>query len=179
MLYNFVLTQWNNESSGDWTGLVKDDLKRFNINLSITSLQSMSKATFKAMVKREAKRVAFEELLEKKNKHSKIKNLEYKELKMQNYLEEKALNLETKRNMYLYRTNMAQFKVNFKKSYSNLECDLCNSHQDDQKSSLRCKGIFNGEEENSTYEDIFKENIPIDIIETLKKVSSARKDLFK
>ena len=86
MLYNFVLTQWNNESSGDWTGLVKDDLKRFNINLSITSLQSMSKATFKAMVKREAKRVAFEELLEKKNKHSKMKNLEYKELKIQNYL---------------------------------------------------------------------------------------------
>ena len=41
MLYKFFVTQWNNPTRGDWTELVKEDLKDFGIDEDLVMLQKM------------------------------------------------------------------------------------------------------------------------------------------
>ena len=85
MLYSFYVTQWNNPTRGDWTEQVKLDLKDFNIPRSFDHILSKSKDAFKKMVKIKAKEYALNKLIEKQKTHSKMKNLTYKDLKIQEY----------------------------------------------------------------------------------------------
>ena len=86
MLYSCFIVQWHNPSKGDWTELVKEDLDDFKIELSFENMQAKSKDSFKRIVKSKAKEYALKILLEKKSLHSKMENVDYTELKIQNYL---------------------------------------------------------------------------------------------
>ena len=68
MLHNFILTQWYKPNKGYWTEQVKRDL----IDLDLPdSLKEILKNKFS--------------LVQLKNKHSKMKNLQYTELNTQDY----------------------------------------------------------------------------------------------
>ena len=86
MLYTFFLTQWHNPCKGDWTEQVKEDLADFKIQCSFEEIEKKSKESFKKLVKIRAKELALEQLQSKQNKHSKMENLSYSEVKIQSYL---------------------------------------------------------------------------------------------
>ena len=117
MLYRFILAQWHDGIRGDWTEMVKTDLCRFDIKEDLTYLQTLKKPEFRRMVMLQAKRVSLENLTRKQSTHSKLKNIKYKELKMQNYFQHKTIPLELKRIIFMFRTHMARFKLNYKFSY--------------------------------------------------------------
>ena len=73
------------------------------------------------------KRKAFEELLKKKESHSKMINLEYKSLNMQNYLKSSNENLTQKdaQDIFQLRTRMFDVKSNYKNKYEVLMCEAC------------------------------------------------------
>ena len=83
MLYNFFTTQWQNPSKGDWTELVKDNLEEFGMSSDFDYIRSKSKDTFKKIVTGKSRELALRELLNKKERHTKMAKVAYSELKIQ------------------------------------------------------------------------------------------------
>ena len=93
MLYNFFLTQWKYPGPKDeWTEQVKVDLNDFGITDDLDHLQKLKSYSFKNMVRRKAKEFALMTFLEQKEKHSKLDNLYYTDLKLQPYLNSDDIN---------------------------------------------------------------------------------------
>ena len=89
MLNKFFMCQWNYPVKNDWTTQVRSDLEDFNLNVDLTDLKSKSKTTFKKIIKLKMKEYSLEYLNNLKEKHSKMENLTYSKLKLQNYLNKK------------------------------------------------------------------------------------------
>ena len=71
MLHTFFMTQWFNETAGDWTKQVKADLEDLNIPINFEFIRSKSSSAFRELVKRQAKGYALQILREKQSRHSK------------------------------------------------------------------------------------------------------------
>ena len=84
ILWKIFITQWNYPSiRGEWTDQVKRDLESFGIPNELDWIKVKSKWSFKALVKKQAREIAIETLIDKKETHSKMEDLEYSELLMQ------------------------------------------------------------------------------------------------
>ena len=86
MMFSFIMSQFSNPIKGDWILQVINDFNDLNINYGISYLQKISETTFKTMVKRNIRKFLFAKLISQKNAHSKMKDLDYTELKMKPYL---------------------------------------------------------------------------------------------
>ena len=79
---------------------------------------------------------------------------------------------------------MLDFKINFKGGQTNLTCDLCPNHIDDQESLLTCEKLIDHTSITNNlpkYEDIFSEqvNTQLNILSILQERYSIRKRLLK
>ena len=54
MLYTFFMTQWNNETPGDWTQQIRIDLKDLEIPCNFEFIKSKSSLSFKTIMKRKS-----------------------------------------------------------------------------------------------------------------------------
>ena len=75
MLYKFFCTQWKYSSKNDWTDQARLDLADFGISENLEQIRNQSKNKFK--------RIAFYNFLERKESHTKLANLFYTEIKLQ------------------------------------------------------------------------------------------------
>ena len=106
---------------------------------------------------------AFERLIEMKEKHSKLDNLKYSNLKMQNYLKPSRVKatqneIET---IFKMRSRMTDVKLNFRRKYENLDCRACNQEEESQKHLYECLEILKNKEIKTKmmkYDQIFGEN---------------------
>ena len=118
----------------DWVLTVKDDLEMLDIKLSFEDIGKESKESFSKLVKERVRSLAFSEFMEEKNQLSKLKDLSYNELKMQNYLSAKNVNTDTAKNIFKYRTRMTFLKGNFRTQFvNNLQCYECEIAEDSQQ----------------------------------------------
>ena len=85
MLSKVFKTQWKYPVKDDWTTSVQKDLKDLDIGLEFDEIKEMSDYSFKRLVKIKTKEYALDFLMKIKEKHSKMKKLDYVELKLQNY----------------------------------------------------------------------------------------------
>ena len=84
MLFNFFSTQWKYPAlKNEWTEQVKQDLTDFGLSTDLNQVKSKSKSGYKNQVRIKAKGFAFLSFLEKKQGHTKLDNLFYRELKLQ------------------------------------------------------------------------------------------------
>ena len=141
MLHKFFITQWKYGKSGDWTEQVRMDLQDFGLCPNLDSIKSTSKHAFKRMVKCKAKKYALQSFLQKKENHSKLKDLYYSDLKMQNYFLSDDLTVEQSQHVFSFRTRMAKFSENFRSQSGPATCPLCFCHLDNQPMSCQCKTI--------------------------------------
>ena len=174
MLYSFFIVQWHNPSKGDWTELVKVDLVDFKIEASFENIQNKSKDSFKRMVKTKAREYALKILLEKKFHHSKMENVNYNELKIQNYLMDENLSTNEMKTVFKYRTRMEKFGENYRGGKSQVICPLCSLHLDNQSLSFQCPIIKEKLNITGEMEDIYKENIKVETIKAVCKISDYR-----
>ena len=86
MLFKFFISQWNHSVAGDWTNQARLDISYFGIQEDLKFIQSKSKYAFKKLVKVKVREYAFFSFLEMQDKHSKLKDLFYSDLKLQEYL---------------------------------------------------------------------------------------------
>ena len=87
------------------------------------------------MIETKLKTVALEELNHEKEKRSKIKNINYAELKTQSYLNNKDISLKRKQLIFKMRTRMIETSENIGKQ---IPCKLCDIDLDDQTHIIQC-----------------------------------------
>ena len=179
MLFKVFNLQWNNPGSGDWAVQVRGDLSDFNMGDSLDELRRQSHAQFKQLVKRKAQEFEFSRLMKLKLKHeSKMGNLNYSKLDMQNYLYSGNLDKTSAQTIFRYRVRMADYGENFRGPNGPRMCPICGLHLDNQVLSfyncqeIRTKILVKGE-----YSDIFKPTIPIDLVNTLVNIDKLRENL--
>ena len=141
MLYKFFMAQWENPAKRDWTETVKRDLELLNIKCDLTIMKHTKKEQFKEVVKKSVKVAAFNYLMTMKAKSSKMTNLEYTELRQQEYLCHNKVPPHKARNLYRYRVRMDRVKGNYRHSHSDLDCPLCLVSEDHSEHLLLCAKI--------------------------------------
>ena len=174
MLYTFFITQWLNPTRGDWVLQVREDMKDLEIPCSFDYIRSKTKIAFKNLVKSKVKRYALEILKMKQMKHSKMTNITYKSLKMQNYFTRPDVEHQDKKTIFRYRVRMERFGENFRGGAESIQCPLCFSHLDNQEMSFNCPKIKQEIDIQGNISDIYEDDIPSSSIQTIMKISRYR-----
>ena len=113
-----------------------------------------------------------------KERHTKMDNLIYPTLSSQNYLKDKDISVQAAKNLFKWRTRAAMFKMNYGDMYANTACPFCLVVPDSQSHSLECNVVKQKINIQGDYSDIFGEDIPSDISNTLLKISKLREEIF-
>jgi hypothetical protein len=102
-----------NPKRGDLVKDVEKDLKKLKIGLTYDEIASMSKSSFKTLVKQKCEECGLEYL--KKHIKSKGKEMVYMHIEMRNYLSSNStLTIQEKKGAFLIRTRMTEVKTNLK-----------------------------------------------------------------
>ena len=176
MLYTFFITQWQNPTRGDWTNQVKEDLEDLGIPCSFTFIQSKSKEAFKKLVKTKTKEFALKILKKRQETHTKMKNVVYTDLKVQSYFSSEEFNSFQKKTIFKFRTRMERFGENFRGGAEKVTCPLCNLHLDNQEMSMQCPEVKKVMKIEGNMEDIYKETIKKEIVETITNITKIRRE---
>ena len=81
---------------------------------------------FKKHLKEKVRKATYEELTKMKEKHSKVNQISYNSLSIQNDLTDAKFTHKEKQLLFKLRSKMIDVKGNFKNMYlGNLECSLC------------------------------------------------------
>ena len=70
---------------------------------------------------------------------------------------------------------MAEFSKNYRGGRSQVVCPLCHLHLDNQELSYQCSEIRSEVKIMGKIEDIFKEEISLETVETIEKISELRR----
>ena len=155
---------------------MENDLLKFRISSSLHYLQNISKNKFKKEVMAKAETYFFNLLLRRKNSHSKMRNVKYKEFKIQPYFLRADLSNESIKTLFKWRTKMSKFSNNYRGGRPVALCPLCRNHDDLQEDSFKCYEIRQKITINHDYEDIFNPLCPDlpGLIETLSNIMRIR-----
>ena len=121
---------------------------------------------------------ALEYLLKLKESHSKMDNLTYTDIKIQDYLKAEDISVQEARNLFKYSVKVANFKENFGEKFQNKGCPFCFVHLDTQSHATQCPVVKELISVEGDYRRIFSEEIPSDISRTLLKISKLRENLI-
>ena len=120
----------------------------------------MKHEKFSKLVKERCMKVALSYLLDLKQRHSKMDNLNYQELKIQDIYKSKVIYSGFARKLFKWRTRMFDLKNNFATKYSNLSCPLCMKHIDKDEALLTCETIMAQiTKKDINYADLFCKNV--------------------
>ena len=176
MLYKFFVKQWYDPCRGDWTEKVKEDLAEFDIENDWNYLKSKSKDSFKSLVRTKAQEYALKILIKKQEKHSKMANINYTELKAQKYLTLENIKAEEVRNLFRFRVRMAPFGENFKGDREHVICPLCGNHWDSQAMSFQCEYITSRTNIMCDMADIYTDDINLETARTVTEMLRIREN---
>ena len=148
----------------DWIYDLEKDKEDFNINITDEQIKTMSKHTFKKIIKTKARNQAIEYLNVLKSTHSKLDNIQSEDLTPKEYLKDERLNPSEAKLLFKLRTRMFDCKQNFKNRYGEnifLFCELCTVSADSQSHLLDCFVLKNciselRNNEHIRYEHIFE-----------------------
>ena len=169
-----LLAQVNDPTNGDFIELVKADFLMADIEFNVNTIETINVDHFKKQVKMKIKEAAHKHLVAKQQTHSKIRYIEFKELRIQPYLQSPLFSDEEANLLFALRSRTHEmFKANFRNMYGNVVwCPLkCTGEsdvkeEDTQQHLLNCETlgnlvhtdeVANG---NVKYSDIFSTSSP-------------------
>ena len=179
MLSKFFHAQWEKPVKFDWVLDVQENLVEFDLPTRLVDIQTMSKYKFKNLVKERAKQYELKQLLEISKEKSKMKNLTYTELKIQDYLLLKTMNTSEAKSLFKFRLRMAPFGENFRGGQKSVLCPLCKVHPDGQRDSFECTEMKKVINIKGDYMKIFGPNIPEELVKTIHNICNFREELRK
>ena len=138
LVHRFFKAQLENPSKGDWSLQVAKDLGEIDLALSLDEIKDLSVESFRTKVRKAVNVAAFKWLLNEKKDKSKVMDIEYQSLKIQEYLV--SSNLETREKKFLFqlRMRMIDVKINYRSSHADISCPLCKDAEDSQQHVLKC-----------------------------------------
>ena len=179
MLSQFFRVQWNDPSVGDWTETVQINLEEFGIPSNLEVIKSKSRESFKRLVKCKAQEYALMELRKEQEKHSKMANLIYTELKAQDYLTSENTRAEYVINIFKFRVRMAPFGENFRGGEDHIMCPLCQNHWDSQTMSFQCSYFKGKVAIECDMKEILSDKVTVETGKTLTNMLRIREDKLK
>ena len=127
---------------GDWCNIVEEDLESVGLSyLTIEDFKQTSKYKMKQIVRKAVKTAALKYLNEAKSGMSKLSNLKYEELKMQDYLVNENMSNRHKQLAFKLRTRMGRFDRNIGEKGPCLTCQSPGT-EDSQEHHLTCLKIL-------------------------------------
>ena len=160
----------------DWTQQVRSDLADLGIQKDLSYIQAKSLFSFKNLVKTKIKEYALDMLNEIKLKHSKMDDLIYTELKIQDYLVSESISLDEKRSIFHYRTRMARFAENYRGQGPSKPCQICHLQIDSQIHTVKCFETMRFVKSIGNYEEIYTNKISSETAKMWKKIDEFRKN---
>ena len=195
LLYKFFEAQLRYPQKGDWVVQVKQDLLEINLDISFELISEMSKTSFKFQLNEAIRKSAFQWLTRKiqdKNKsesntQAKGSEIKYQYLKLQEYFLPSNMNIKQWNLLFAQRAPMIHVKCNFKNSYSDLTCPVCNdsNYRDSQLHILQCKTLLNGEnilvKKQISYNDIYSSDVTKQstVVQLFEELLSKRRKIEK
>ena len=113
-MYQVFIEICDNPIKNDFVKISRKYLSTLNINLSFEQIAQMSKNKFEKIVKQKTMEAAFNYLIVEKNKQTKICNIEYRQLNMQEYLLEGNKNIQISKLIVKARGKTLDIKTNKK-----------------------------------------------------------------
>ena len=110
--------------------------------------------------------------LKETKSESKMRKLNYEKLQAQDYLSK--YEVKKAQTIFKFRVRMEKFSGNFKGRGPLELCPLCSSHYDLQELSLKCPVVIEKVNPTGDYEDIFKPNIPENVVEDIQEIIKIR-----
>ena len=182
LLSNVFRAQCDKPVKGDWVCTVKIDMEDLEMNLDFEQIKTFTKETFKRLVKEKVNKKAFEYLKNLQQSHSKARPLQYEKFCLQDYLKaDSSMTIKEKSFTFALRTRMIDLKANFKTGQKDLNCRLCEKHEESQQMLLKCTALTSDSEPmvSASYSDLYsaeKEKVS-DIAMILKKKYEKYQDL--
>ena len=180
LIHQVLMAMIKNPQKNDWIESIRKDMKDLNIQLTFKNIKDTTKEKFKAFLKKVIEEKAFEHLSALKETHSKMADLKYRNLKMQNYLKSEAGFSNSDVNFALnLRSNILKVKANFctAQQAGNINCRGCTENKpENQEHIFYCPSLNANSldsEDSTKYNDLFSED-PIKILE----VTSRMKNVF-
>ena len=163
IILRFFNAQLKKRKPKDWITTVLRDLQDLGIEQTMNEIKELKKNKLKRIMNKAIMNKAFERLMKLKESHSKVRNLAFSNLKMQNYFKPSRVvisknDIET---IFKLRSKVSDVKLNFKGKYENLECRSCKIEEESQEHAYECIEIRK-KRENKTkmieFEKIYGEN---------------------
>ena len=159
LLSNVFRAQVDYPVKGDWVNTIKKDLEELEMNLSYEEIKRNTKEQFKRIVKEHVNEKAFKYLKNLQQTHSKAKPIQYEKFSLQNYLRaDNKLTTKEKSFTFALRTRMLELRANFKSGKSDLNCRLCNKHEENQQMLLKCSALNSDHLSTPPYSDLYSED---------------------
>ena len=111
-----------------------------------------------------------------KYEHSKMDNIIYTELNIQNYLISEELSVDQKRTIFHFRTHMANFEDNFRGQNPSVPCKICLMHVDSQEHVVNCTETKKRLKKAGKNVEIFTNNISVATAQMLQELVEFRKE---
>ena len=154
-----VLLQKARGHNGDFYSQTKTDMEHLSI---FEADLSQSKNKLKETLKKQMKRKAFEYLINKAKKHSKVKAELYNNCDGCSHYSDARFTTHETNILFKFRTRTFLVKNNFRNNYTNTNtlCPLCHNEEDTQQHLFSCTAILHkyGKQCMNKYEDIFSDN---------------------
>ena len=159
LLSNVFRAQCEKSVRGDWVSTVRQDLDDLEMNLSFEEIKANTKENFKRTVKKHVNEKAFDFLKNLQQTHSKAKPLQYERFVLQDYLSaESELTTKEKSFTFAARTRMIDLRSNFKIGKKELNCRLCDKHEESQQMLLQCSALNTEPDITTNYSDLYSED---------------------
>ena len=170
-LKRFLNLQFQQPVRGDWASTVTNDLKEFEITMSLDEIKNLTKLQLTKLLKNKVKENAFRYLMQKRGQ--KGGEISYNKLEMAEYLlpYNASLTIEQKCELFAVKNRMTQIPYNFPKTKEKHKCwcseieDMnhiynCLLYGNDKKESISYNKIYNGKlEEQIEVFTIFKQKL--------------------
>ena len=139
----------------------------------------MSKFSYKKLIMKKAKEFEFNRLMNIKTSKSKMKNLVYTSLEIQDYLLLKNMNVSQAKAMFKFRLRMAPFGENFRGGSIKVLCPFCGNHPDSQEESFTCEKMKHIIHIQGNYEQVYGWKFTKGFIQTIQSIYEFREEYRK
>ena len=171
--------QKEEKTKGDWFDLLLKDFEFIGSKLEDDDIKKMPKEEYKKHINEKVRNAAFLEMLQMKQQHSKIKEVNYPSFTIQPYLRSKQISNKEKVLLYLLRSKCHSSKLNFRRMHTNnLFCIFgCNAIKDQTHIFTQCRPVISqiSVTRNLDHNNIFKgEDDQCEIIHIFTKIEEMR-----
>ena len=142
LIHKFLKSQSKNRTKKDWMKSIEEDMKYLEIETwNEEKIKSFSKQKFMNIIKEINKQKTFQYLINKKETHSKVKELKYDELKIQDYLSPNRWISSKDEAQFIFklRCNQVTVKANLKWKYEDVKCRACYYENETQQHIYDCQ----------------------------------------